>query len=75
MSKFLKSVWERVILSYKSTLVGLGAGIGLVIIDQFVQYVGALQGASPYLKAAAALAVVIGSALRSKALPPATPTP
>jgi hypothetical protein len=73
MKAFLKAVWERVALSYKSTLVGLGAGIGLVLVDQFVLYVAGDVGASPYLKAAAAIAAMIGAALRSKALPPATP--
>lgn len=73
MKAFLKAVWERVILSYKSTLVGLGSGIALVLIDQFV--LSANGSENPWMKAAAALAVVIGAALRSKALPPATPAP
>lgn len=71
MNAFFKSVWERVILSYRSTLVGLACGIGIVLIDQFVVSVDG--SSNPWLKAAAALAVVVGSALRSKALPPATP--
>lgn len=68
MQAFFKSVWERVILSYKSTLVGLGAGIALVLIDQFV--LSANGSDNPWMKAAAALAVIVGAALRSKALPP-----
>jgi hypothetical protein len=73
MSQFFKAVWDRVVLSYKSTLVGVGAGVGFLLLDQFNAYVAALPGASPWLKAAAALALVVGASLRSKALPPVGP--
>lgn len=73
MKAFLKAVWERAILSYKSTIVGLGAGIALILVDQFVLYVAGDVGASPYLKAAAAIAAMIGAAIRSKALQPSSP--
>lgn len=71
MKAFLQAAWERIVLSYKSTLVGLGAGVAIVLIDQFVVSVDG--SSNPWLKAAAALAVMVGAALRSKALPPAAP--
>jgi hypothetical protein len=71
MKTFFKAVWERVVLSYKSTLIGVGAGLGIILLDQFVVSVDGAE--NPWLKALAALAVVVGSALRSKALPPAMP--
>ena len=66
-----KAFVDRVIKSYKSTLIGLGAGIAVVLIDQLT--VLAQSSASPYLKALAAILVLVGASLKSKALPPATP--
>ena len=68
MSKFFKAVWDRVVKSYKSTLVGLAFGVALTLIDQFVL---AVQSDNrPLVQAAAALAAIIGASLKSKALPP-----
>lgn len=73
MQKFLKAAWERVVLSYKSTLVGLGIGVGLILLDSLTDYLQALpQG---WAKAAAVLVIAVSASLRSKALPPAQPTP
>jgi hypothetical protein len=71
MSAILKAAWERVILSYKSTLIGLGAGIGLILIDSLTSWLGTQPQA--WAKVLAALVVVVGASLKSKALPPATP--
>jgi uncharacterized protein YjeT (DUF2065 family) len=68
-----KSIFDRVIKSYKSTLVGLAFGIGILVLEGLTDYLNGLpQG---WAKAAAAVIVVIGASLRSKALPPPTPAP
>lgn len=65
---FVKGFVDRVFKSYRSTLVGLAFGVALTLIDQFVL---AVQSDNrPLVQAAAALAVVVGASLRSKALPP-----
>jgi hypothetical protein len=69
MSAFFKAFADRVIKSYRSTLIGLAAGVGLVLIEQFA--VAAQSSAKPWLQALAAVAVIVGAALKSKALPPA----
>ncbi len=64
-----KAIVDRVWRSYKSTLVGLGIGVAVMVLDSFAT---AWQGSdSPYLKIIASLAVVIGASLKSKSLPPA----
>lgn len=66
-----KQIVDRVFKSYKSTLVGLGAGVALILVDQFV--LASQSSAKPWVQALAAVAALIGAALRSKALPPAQP--
>ena len=66
---FFKQVFDRVVKSYKSTLVGVGIGIACIALEQFA--LSAESSGKPVLQALAALAVVVGAALRSKALPPA----
>lgn len=70
MNAFFTAVWQRVVLSYKSTLVGLGAGIAIILLDQLTTYLGTQPQA--WAKVLAALVVVIGASLKSKALPPTT---
>ena len=67
MSDMFKSIWERVVLSYKSTLIGLGAGVGVILVDQFTTFLGTQPQA--WAKVLAALLVVVGASLKSKALP------
>lgn len=69
MKAFFAGLWDRIVVNYGSTLKGLGVSVLVLAIDQFVLYVGALQGASPWLKAAAAVAAMIGAAWKPKALP------
>lgn len=69
MKAFFKAVVDRVWKSYKSTLVGLGIGAGIVVLDQIVLVAEGTD--SPWLKVLASLAVVVGASLKSKALPPA----
>ena len=65
---FVKVAWERIVLSYKSTLVGLGAGIAIILLDGFTDYLNGLpQG---WAKVLSGLVVLIGASLKSKALPP-----
>jgi len=69
---FLRSAFDRVVKSYRSTLVGLAFGVGIIALESLTDYLNGLpQG---WAKGAAAVIVIIGASLRSKALPPATPT-
>lgn len=68
----VKAVFDRVVKSYRSTLIGLAFGVGVLALEGLTDYLNGLpQG---WAKGAAALIVVIGASLRSKALPPATPS-
>jgi len=70
---FLRAAFDRVVKSYRSTLVGLAFGVGIIALESLTDYLNGLpQG---WAKGAAAVIVIIGASLRSKALPPATPTP
>lgn len=72
MKKFFQSLWDRIVVNYKPTLIGLATGIGILVLDSTVEALQALpQG---WAKVAAAVAIAAGAWLRSKpALPPATP--
>lgn len=64
-------VWHRVFVSYKSTIVGLLCGAGVILFDVLVT---SLDGnASPWAKVVATVAVLAGAALRKKALEPVVP--
>lgn len=64
-----KSIYDRVVRSYGSTLAGLGAGIVVIVVDILVP---SLEGDSrTWAKALAAVLVLVGASLKSKALPPA----
>lgn len=69
MAAFFKAFVDRVFKSYKSTLVGLAFGAGLILVEQFA--VAAQSSTKPWLQALASLAVIVGASLKSKALPPA----
>ncbi len=57
-------LYARVLLSYKSTLVGIAAAAGIVAINQFTTLLQGLpQGAASW---AAALAVAVGALAKSK---------
>lgn len=73
MSAFFKGLWDRVILNYKPTLVGLGFGIGILVADATVDALKELPAG--WAKVAATVVMAIGAWMRSsnKALPPATP--
>jgi hypothetical protein len=77
MGDFLKSIgkaiWERVFLSYKSTLIGIGIAIGITVLEQASAAVANLtQG---WAKVAGILIALALASLRSKALPPPAPVP
>ena len=69
MSAFLKalavSVYERVILSYKSTLIGIGLAAGVLVLDSTVEALQALP--EGWAKIAASILVLVGGLLRKKA--------
>jgi len=66
-----KAIVDRVFKSYKSTLVGLGIGIALIVLDQLA--IAAQSSAKPWVQALAGIVVLLGASLKSKALPPAEP--
>lgn len=62
-------VKDRVIKSYRSTLIGLGCGIALIVCQVVAEYLSSDALASrPWAGAVAALVTVIGASLKSKAL-------
>lgn len=63
--KVMQETFDRVVKSYKSTLVGVGIGVVCILLEQFA--LAAESSGKPVLQAAAALAVLIGAALKSKA--------
>jgi hypothetical protein len=68
------ALFTRVIVSYRSTLVGLGLAAAIVVVEATTTYLQALPDG--WAKAAAAVVALVGAALRSKqvaqpALPPA----
>lgn len=67
----LKQILDRVIRSYKSTLIGLGLGVACILVDQFA--LAAQSSAKPWVQALAGVLVLAGASLRSKALPPSAP--
>jgi hypothetical protein len=71
MTAILNGLWSRVVLSYKSTLVGLGFGLLILVIEAGTDYLNGLPAG--WAKGLAALLVMVGASLRSKALPPSEP--
>jgi len=69
--KIVSEAYARIVLSYKSTLVGLGAGIAVIAIDAAVGQISVLPDG--WAKVLAGVLVAIGALIRSKALPPANP--
>lgn len=63
--KIAVEVYERVIKSYKSTLVGLGLAVGVVVLEQLGAALGAVEAG--WAGPVAALCLIVGSALKSKA--------
>jgi hypothetical protein len=63
---FFKEFVDRVIKSYKSTLVGVGIGIVCHALAVFA--VAAESSGKPVLQVLGSLAVIIGAALKSRAL-------
>ena len=62
--KIATEVYERVVKSYKSTLVGFGLAVGVVVVEQLGAYFAGLPtGWAPPLAAVFAL---VGAALRKK---------
>ena len=76
MKEFFKGVWDRVVVSYKTTLVGVGFGVAIILVDQFTTL---LQGIDkPWATVAAALIALLGAYLKGKQsqpVPPADPVP
>jgi hypothetical protein len=66
-----KAIFDRVVLGYKSTLIGLGAGIAIILLDALNTYLGSQPQA--WAKVLAALVVLVGASLKDKALPPSGP--
>lgn len=66
--EFLKSVvvavWDRVVVNYKPTLIGLALAIGILFADMLAQYLGAQP--QVWAQPLAALVAMIGAALRSR---------
>lgn len=63
-----KQIVDRVFKSYRSTLVGLLCGVGVIAIDALVVQLDGQP--SPVAKILASVAVLAGAALRKKALAP-----
>lgn len=63
-------LWERVIKSYKSTLIGIALAAAIVFVDSSTDYLKALpQG---WAQALAGLSAIVGALLRARqASPPA----
>jgi hypothetical protein len=70
VQKISGEVKDRVVSSYKSTLVGLACGVGLIICQVAAEYLAAdaALAARPWTGAVAALLALIGASLKSKAL-------
>ena len=75
MRDFFKGVWDRVVGSYKTTLIGVGLGVAIIFVDQFTTL---LQGIDkPWATVAATLVALLGAFLKGKVsqpVPPADPT-
>lgn len=64
MSVFFKGLYERVVVHYGPTLIGIGIGIGILVADASVEALQALpQG---WAKIAAAIIMAAGAYLKSK---------
>ena len=80
MKTFLATLWtalyQRVFLSYKSTLVGLGLAVLIIVLEQGTTALQALPDG--WAKAIAAVLALIGASLRGRAaslsVVPAPPT-
>jgi hypothetical protein len=68
-----KALYERVLIHYKPTFIGIGAGAAIVLIDEFTTMFQSLpQG---WAQAAAGVVALIGALAKSKLAEkvPATP--
>jgi hypothetical protein len=71
----LKDIYERVVLAYKSTLIGAAIAVGIVVADAAMAY---LTGYSAWWAAPlAGLVALFGAALKKQAdkYPQPVPTP
>ena len=71
MKTFFDGLWNRVAGGYKSTLIGLGLGILVLVLEASTEALNGMpQG---WAKALAALFVVAGAAIKPRATPPTVP--
>ena len=65
---FFDNVWNRVMGGYKSTLVGVGLAVVVVVLESATEVLNGLpQG---WAKVLATLCILAGASLKPKALPP-----
>lgn len=67
MKAFFKAVYERVVVEYKTTLIGLGTGFGIIVADQLLLVANGID--SPWAKVLAAVVAAVGAYLRGKKKP------
>jgi len=66
--QILDAVWNRVIVNWVLTLIGIAAAAGVVLVDQLTTVTATLGLPSWALSGVAALLALAGAYLRSKAL-------
>ena len=72
MKTVFAELWARIVLSYKSTLIGLAIGVGILALEQFSTYFASLT--TGWAKVAAAVVAIALALLKSKQVttPPAS---
>lgn len=71
VKKFFSELWARVFVSYKSTIVGVVLGVGVILVDQLTTTFQAVG--KPWATALAAVIALVGAFLKSKAATPPAP--
>jgi hypothetical protein len=68
MKAFFDTVWNRVVGGYKSTLIGVGLAVLVVVLEAGTEALNGLpQG---WAKALAALLAIAGASIKPRATPP-----
>ena len=72
MKAFFQMVWERVIVHWVPTLIGLAAGVGVLVLEQVTNWTATLHLPSWAAQAVAAALALIGAWLKGKVQEPPT---
>jgi integral membrane sensor domain MASE1 len=73
MADLFKAIWERVVVHWVPTLIGIAAAAGLLVLDKVTEFTQSQGWPSWVVNALAAVIALAGAYLKGKAKEPPAP--